>query len=103
VKLLTLRLDDIMVTLNLNSTDDSILTVEPDEKTAKDATRNLVSELNSFLDFLENNTYNIKDEVLSSVNSLIDDHKKELESNGITLGDDGRLELHDSKSETVVS
>ncbi len=93
----TIYLDDGMVTVNLEGAGEATLTVAPDENTVKDAISTLVSGLNSFLDFLENNNAYIKDEVLLSANSFIDDHKSELESFGITLSEDGRLELDDTK------
>jgi flagellar hook-associated protein 2 len=93
----TIYLDDGMVTVNLEGAGDTTLTVAPDENTVKDAISTLVSGFNSYLDFLENNSDYIKDEVLSSANSFIDDHKSELESFGITLSENGRLKLDDTK------
>jgi len=93
----TIHLDDGMVTVSLESVGDAILTVAPDENIVKDAISTLVSGLNSLLDFLENNSGYIKDEVLASANSFIDDHQSELESFGITLSEDGRLEVDDTK------
>jgi flagellar hook-associated protein 2 len=91
-----------MVTVNLEGAGEATLTVAPNENTVKDAISTLVSGLNGLLDFLENNSDYIKDEVLSSANSFIDDHKSELESFGITLNENGRLELDDTKLREAV-
>jgi flagellar hook-associated protein 2 len=98
----TIYLDDGMVTVNLEGAGEATLTVAPNENTVKDAISTLVSGLNGLLDFLENNSDYIKDEVLSSANSFIDDHKSELESFGITLNENGRLELDDTKLREAV-
>lgn len=90
-------LDDGMVTVQLEGVGDATLTIAPDKNTVQDAISSLVSGLNSYLDFLENNSDYIKDDVLSSANSFIDDHKSELESFGITLNENGRLELDGTK------
>lgn len=97
----TIYLDDGMVTVNLQGVGESSLTVAPDEEKVENAITDLVSEVNSFIDFLENNTDYIKDEVLSSINSFINDHKRELEYFGITQGEDGRLEVDTDKLATA--
>jgi len=97
----TIYMDDGMVTVNLQGVGESSLTVAPDEEKVENAITDLVSEVNSFIDFLENNTDYIKDEVLSSINSFINDHKRELEYFGITQGEDGRLEVDTDKLATA--
>lgn len=93
----TINLDDGMVTANLKGVGETILEVGVDESAVKNAVSALVSEINTFIGFLENNSDYIKDEVLSSVNAYINDHHSELESFGITMGDDGKLVIDHTK------
>lgn len=99
----TIYLDEGMVTVNLRGAGESSLTVAPDEEKVENAITDLVSEVNSFIDSLENNSDYIKDEVLSSINSFISGHKGKLESFGITQGEDGRLEVDTDKLATAAS
>lgn len=50
-----------------------------------------------------NNSDYIEEDVLSSVNSFISDHRMALESFGITRGDDGKLEIDSDALATAVS
>ncbi len=93
----TINLDDGMVTANLKGVGETILEIGVDESAVKNAVSALVSEINTFIGFLENNSDYIKDEVLSSVNKYIDDHHSKLESFGITLGDDSKLVIDHTK------
>jgi len=93
----TISLDEGLVTVNLQGVGESILTVSPDEEKVKNAITDFVSEVNSFVDFLKTNDDYINDEVLSSVNSFINDHKGELESFGITQGEEDKLEVDTDK------
>lgn len=99
----TIYLDDGLVTVNLTGVGESILTVGPDQNEVKNAITAFVSEVNSFIDFLESNSDYIKDEVLSSINSFITDHETEMESFGITQGEDGNLVIDADKLTTAVS
>ncbi|RLB82873.1 MAG: hypothetical protein DRH17_04395 [Deltaproteobacteria bacterium] len=98
----TIYLDDGLVTVNLKGTGEAILTVAPDQNEVKDAITAFVSEINSFIGFLENNSDYIQDEVLSSVNSFIAKHRGELESFGITQAEDGKLVIDTDKLGTAV-
>lgn len=93
----TISLDEGLVTVNLQGVGESILTVSPDEEKVKNAITDFVSEVNSFVDFLKTNDDYINDDVLSSVNSFINDHKGELESFGITQGEEDKLEVDTDK------
>jgi flagellar hook-associated protein 2 len=93
----TISLDDGMVTVNLKGVGESTLEIAPDANTVKNTISVLVSEINALVGFLESNSDYIKDEVLSSVNAYIDDHHSKLESFGITLGDDGKLGIDNTK------
>jgi len=99
----SIYLDDGMVKVNLEGVGESSLQVAPAGNEVKDAISSLISEVNSFVDFLGNNKDYIKEEVLSSVNSFINDHKRELESLGITQIEDGRLEIDNEKLALAVS
>jgi flagellar capping protein FliD len=77
--------------------------VAPDEEKVKNAVTGLVSEVNSFINLLQTNSDYINDEVLSSINSFINDHKGELESFGITQAEDGTLEVDTDKLTTAVN
>lgn len=93
----TISLDDGMVTVNLKGVGESTLEIAPDANTVKNTISALVSEINALVGFLESNSDYIKDEVLSSVNAYIDDHHSKLETFGITLGDDGKLGIDNTK------
>lgn len=99
----TIYLDEGSVTVNLKGVGESILEVAPDEANVKNAITDLVSELNSFIDNLGENSDYIKDEVLSSVNSFIKDNKAGLESIGITQDENGKLEIDDDQLTAAVS
>ena len=99
----TIYLEEGLVTVNLKGTGESTLKISPDEDNVKNAVTDLVSELNSFIDHLGENSDYIKDEVLSSVNSFIKDNKAGLESIGITQDENGRLEIDDDQLSTAVS
>jgi flagellar hook-associated protein 2 len=86
-------LDDGLVTGNLHGVGESTLTVAPDAEKVQNAISDFVSELNSFIGFLEENEDYVKDEVLVSINGFVSAHKSALESLGITGGDDEALEV----------
>ncbi len=96
-------LDDGLVEVELKGEGEATLTVAPDETEVKDALSAFVSEINEFTDFLKQNEDYIKEDVLSSVHSFVADHKKELESFGISEGDDGRLDIDETQLSEVVS
>ena len=99
----TIYLDDGMVTVNLKGAGEAVLKVAPDENEVNNAISTFVSEINSFIDFNKNNSDYIKEVVLSSVNSFISDHRMELESLGITQGEDGKLEIDSDKLAAAVN
>jgi flagellar hook-associated protein 2 len=99
----TVNLDDGMVTVDLSGVGETTLKVGPDENEVENAISGLVSGVNSLIGFLENNSEYIKDDVLSSVNSIIADHKNELKSFGITLGEDGKLEIDPDELTSAVN
>jgi len=97
----TIYLDEGLVTVNLQGVGESILAVAPNEEKVKNAVTDLVSEVNSIIDSLQANSDYIKDEILSSIHSFINDHKGDLESFGITQGEDGTLEVDTDKLTTA--
>ena len=99
----TIFLDGGLVTVSLLGVGESTLKVAPAEEKVENAVTDFVSEVNSFLDTLENNSDYLKDEVLSTINSLINDHKIDLESMGITQGEDGKLDIDTGQLATAVS
>jgi len=96
-------LDGGMVEVEFKGAGEATLTVTPDETEVKDAISAFVSEINEFIDFLEQNEDYIKEDVLSSVQSFVVDHKKELESFGVSEGDDGRLDIDETQLSEAVS
>ena len=99
----TISLDEGLVTVDFKGVGESFLKVAPDEGKVKGAITDLVSEVNSFIGFAEENSDYIKDEVLSTINSFVNDHKNELESFGITQAEDGRLEVNTAQLATATS
>jgi len=89
----TVSLDDGLVTAHINDVGDAVLTVGPDEKKVAGAINDFVSELNSFIEFNQNNRDYIKEDVVSTINSYIDGHKTELAAMGITQNDEGTLSV----------
>ncbi len=96
-------LDGGLVEVELKGAGEATLTVAPDETEVKDAISAFVSEINEFIDFLEQNEDYIKEDVSSSVHSFVVDHKGELESFGISEGDDGRLDIDEMQLSEAVS
>lgn len=99
----TVYLDGGFVTATLMGTGEATLTIAPDPGKVENAATSLVSEVNSFVDFLESNKDYIHDEVLATVNGFISDHKKELEAMGITEEDDGRFVVNTDKLTSAVA
>ncbi len=99
----TIYLDEGLVAVNLQGVGESALTVAPDAEQVENAITDFISQVNSFVDSLENNSDYIKDDVLTSINSFIDAHKNELESLGITRGEDRRLEIDIDQLATATS
>jgi len=99
----SISLDEGMVTVNLRGEGDATLTVRPDQEQVEDAITGFVSEVNSFIDFLDKNSSYIDDKVLSSMNSFMTGKKTSLASLGITEGDDGRLEIDNEQLTAAVS
>jgi len=95
-------LDEGLLTVNLQGVGESTLTVAPDKEKVKNALTDLVSEMNSLVNLLQTNSDYIEDEVLSSINSFINDHQRELESFGITQAEDGTLQVDTDKLATAV-
>ena len=96
-------LDGGLVEVELKGEGAATLTIAPDENDVINAISAFVSEINEFQDFLEQNEDYIKENVFTSVHSFVLDHKKELESFGISVGDDGRMNLDETQLSESVS
>ena len=99
----TVYLDNGMVTVNLLGVGDVDLTVAPDVNEVGNTITNFISELNSSIDFLQNNSDYINGDVLETINSFISDHKSELESFGIQKNSDGKLEIDQEKLSEAIA
>lgn len=93
----TVFLDGDMVAVNLLAAGESVLTVAPDAGAVQDSIAGLISEINSFTDSLNNNSAYLKDDILSTIDSFIDDHRRELSALGITKDEDGMLQIDEDK------
>lgn len=82
------------VTVDIHDVGEATLTIAPDSNLVKNAVINLVAEINSFINFLEDNSDTIKNDVLSTLNGYISTHKNELNNIGLSLNDDGSLEVN---------
>jgi flagellar hook-associated protein 2 len=96
-------LDGGLVEVALKGEGEATLTVAPDEIEVKDALSAFISEINEFIEFLEQNEDYVKEDVLSSVQSFVADHKNELVTFGISEGDDGRLDIDEVQLSEAVS
>jgi len=90
----TVYLDNGAVKVNLQGTGDATLEVAPDEADVYSAATSLISGINSFIDFYNENSDYIKEDVLSSLNNIIADHKTDLKSIGIIIDDAGTLQIN---------
>lgn len=98
----TIFLDDGMVTVNLKGEGESTLTVAPDRINIKEAVMSFISGMNSIKDFLDENKDYISDEVSAALDSYIDQYGIKLESFGITLNEEGRLDIDEMRLEESI-
>jgi flagellar hook-associated protein 2 len=99
----TIFLDDGMVTVNLKGEGESTLTVAPDRINVKEAVTSFISGMNSIKDFLDENKDYISDEVSAALDSSIDQHGIKLASFGITLNEEGRLDIDEMQLEESIN
>lgn len=99
----TIYLDEGLVTVTLKGTGDAIVEISPSEDTVEDAITAFVSTLNSFIEHLDENSDYITDDVLSTINSFINDNKTRLESIGITQDEDGTLVIDEDQLSAAMS
>ena len=92
-----------LVEVALAGEGEATLTVAPDQEKVEEAISGFISGINAFTEFLENNKDYITNDVLSSVKTFVGGHLKELQSFGISEGDDGRLVVDQSKLGEAVS
>lgn len=89
----TVYLDDGAVTVSLQGAGDATLAIVPDEAGVHDAVTSLVSRINSLINFYNENSDYIKEDVLSSLKNILADHKTDLGSIGVTIGDGFTLQV----------
>ena len=90
------------VTVDIHAVGEAALTIAPDGNLVKNAVTNLAAEINSIISFLEDNGDYIKNDVLSTLNGYISNHKQELNDIGLTLTDGGSLEVDSDKLNLVI-
>ena len=95
-------LDDNMVTVTLKKVGKATLTIAPDRKNIAKQVTALIAQTNDFLAFLTNNTNYIKEEVFLSLNAVINRKSDELKSIGITIGENGILQVDTEKLEGAI-
>jgi len=93
----TVYLDEGLVTVDLKGVGKTTLTVAPDKGKVGEAVTSFASGINSFLEFLGDNKDYISDEVGATINSYLLQHKSGLESLGITVNDEGMLEVDNAQ------
>ncbi|ACL03828.1 Flagellar hook-associated protein 2 domain protein [Desulfatibacillum aliphaticivorans] len=86
-------LDGGQLALSLKGVGEATVTVAPDSENATNAIQAFVGELNSFIEFLQDNEQYITGDVLNSLTSYIEDQKRGLAAIGITLSEDGYLQV----------
>ena len=99
----TVYLDDGMVSVSLKGTGEADLKVGPSEDDVYNNVSGFVSAINSFIDFNHDNSDYITDEVVSSVNAFVAAHENQLESMGITQGEEGKLQIDSDKLADAIS
>jgi flagellar hook-associated protein 2 len=95
-------LDDDMVIVTLKKIGKGTLTISPDKKNIVQKVKELISQTNTFLTFLANNADYIKEEISLSLNAIINGKLDELESIGITPGENGTLQIDFKRLEDTI-
>jgi flagellar hook-associated protein 2 len=98
----TVYLDDGAVQADLKATGNVTLTVGPDAQKEQAAVTNLVTALNDYRDYINNNETYIQDSALSPIQNVMDDLKNQLGALGITQKEDGTLSVDQAKLKTAL-
>ena len=86
-------LDNGAVLVSLYGTGDATLDVGPDATAVYNAVTSMAYGINNYMDFYNENSDYLRSDLLSSLNSLLTDQERSLESIGITLNSDGILQI----------
>ena len=90
------------VTVDIHDVGEAALTIAPDRNIVKNTVTDLVAEINSFISFLETNNDYIKNDIPSTLNGYISNHKNDLNNIGLSLKDDGSLEVDSDELSLVI-
>ncbi len=96
-------LDDGAVQVNLYGTGDATLEVGPDETAVYNAVTSMANGINSYIDFYNDNSDYLSEDLLTSLNSVLNDQKSDLASIGITLNSEGYLQIDESTLTSAVN
>jgi flagellar hook-associated protein 2 len=99
----TVYLDNGAVEVSLQGTGDTILEVGTDDFDFYNAIASLASGINSFIDFFNENSDYLKEDIISKLNSILDDHEVDLEYIGITIDDEEKLQVDEDVLSSVIS
>ncbi|MBN2418162.1 MAG: hypothetical protein JXL81_02160 [Deltaproteobacteria bacterium] len=92
----SLYLDNGAVRVSLYGTGDVTLEVRRDETAVYNAVTSLVSGINSFVEFYNENSNYLREDLLASLNNIIADQERNLESIGISVTNEGILQIDES-------
>jgi flagellar hook-associated protein 2 len=96
-------LDNNMITVTLKKVGKATLTISPDKKNIVEKVKELILQINAFLTFLANNANYIKEEISLSLDAIINGKLDELESIGITPGENGILRIDFKRLEDAIN
>ena len=99
----TVYLDDGAVEVTFQGTGDAILEVGANDFDFYSAVASLATGINNFIDFFSENSNYLKDDLISQLNYIIDDHKADLESIGIAIDDEGTLQVNEDLLSAAIS
>lgn len=88
-------LDNAAVQANFYGVGDVTLDVGPNETSVYNAVTSLAYGINSFIDFYNSNSDYLREDLLVSFNSIIADQETYLESIGITVGNEGFVQINE--------
>jgi flagellar capping protein FliD len=98
----TVYLDEGAVQADLKGAGNMTLTVGPDAQKEQEAVTNLVTALNDYRDYVNNNETYIQDSALSPIQNAIDNLKNQLGALGITQKEDGTLSVDQAELRTAL-
>lgn len=96
-------LDNGAVLVSLYGTGDATIEVGPDATSVYNAITSMAYGINSYIDFYNENSDYLREDLLSSLNSLLNDQETYLESIGITLNNGGFLQIDESSLTNAIN